>query len=138
VHAASPALQLQQLVMMILHTEPSCTPGDWVGDMKHGQGTSCYPSGNSYSGGWAHDKQQGHGTMVYRDSGQTYTGQWVDGLPHGLGEHVWHQPHQQGQQQQQPQGPPCAHRGPGHAVNVMHNRCGAHACTQCMHARRCP
>lgn len=59
--------------------------------MKHGQGTSMYPSGNSYTGSWSEDKRHGQGTVSWVTKGQTYSGEWSDGLPNGLGEHVWQQ-----------------------------------------------
>jgi hypothetical protein len=83
--------------------------GEWQDDMKHGQGTSVYPSGNSYSGFWVHDRREGSGTMTWASKGQRYSGMWADNVPNGLGEHVW----QQGM--------------PGlqianHTTQVMHNR----------------
>ena len=78
--------------------------------MKHGQGSSVYPSGNSYNGSWVHDKLEGPGTMTWASKGQTYSGMWADNMPNGLGEHVWQQ------------GMPGLQIG-NHATHVMHNRC---------------
>lgn len=79
--------------------------------MKHGQGTSAYPSGNVYVGEWAHDQRQGHGTMQWSTVQQRYTGQWLQGLPDGFGEHVWEQ-----------QRPAAAAQGSNHAMHIRHNR----------------
>lgn len=93
-----------------LRAPPLLIAGEWQDDVKHGQGTSRYPSGNCYTGSWVADKQEGFGTIAWQDRGQTYTGQWAAGLPNGLGEHVW---------LQQGAGSTTADR---HGVHVMHNR----------------
>lgn len=69
-----------------------------------------YPSGNSYTGSWLHDKRHGHGTMKWVTKGQVYNGEWINDLPNGLGEHVW----QQGTASLQ---------ASNHAMHVMFNRC---------------
>jgi hypothetical protein len=98
------------------HSCHHCPAGDWLDDMKHGQGTSVYPSGNTYSGSWMHDQRQGQGSMVWATKAQRYTGHWVQGLPDGFGEHVWEQ-----------QRPALGLQGANHAVHVMHNRCASSA-----------
>jgi hypothetical protein len=79
--------------------------------MKHGQGTSVWPSGNIYTGAWVQDQRQGQGSMHWKTRGQHYTGHWVQGLPDGFGEHTW-------EQQRHAAGVP----GSNHAMHVMHNR----------------
>jgi hypothetical protein len=79
--------------------------------MKHGEGTSVYPSGNTYSGSWVQDQRQGQGTMNWLSKAQRYTGQWMQGLPDGFGEHVWKQ-----------RRPAAGLQGSNHAMHVMHNR----------------
>jgi hypothetical protein len=66
--------------------------GEWENDVKQGSGVMVYPSGNVYEGGWAADERSGAGTMRWHTQGQTCSGQWVRGLPNGLGEHTWEVP----------------------------------------------
>jgi len=82
--------------------------GEWVNDMKQGQGTMVYPSGNTYTGQWAADVKSGHGVMVWLTKAQRYSGQWERDLPNGLGEHTWEQPD--------------ASAGGSHATCIMPNR----------------
>lgn len=91
---------------------PAVAPGDWLDDMKHGQGTSVYPSGNTYSGSWVQDQRQGQGSMDWVTKAQRYTGHWAQGLPDGFGEHIW---------QQQRATPGVLESN--HAMHVRHNRC---------------
>lgn len=64
-----------------------CT-GGWQNNLKHGQGTMHYSSGNIYTGGWEADQKQGQGCMHWGE-GEQYTGQWALGLQNGIGQHVW-------------------------------------------------
>jgi hypothetical protein len=94
-----------------MHATTQLSAGEWADDMKHGQGTSVYPSGNTYSGSWVQDQRQGRGSMTWANLAQRYTGHWLQGLPDGFGEHVWVQ-----------QRPGAGMQGSGHAMHVMHNR----------------
>ena len=42
-----------------------------------------------YEGEWHHNKRHGRGTMHWYDQGESYTGQWVNGIQQGHGEHIW-------------------------------------------------
>lgn len=68
----------------------ACWPaGEWVTDMKHGQGTMEYANGNRYTGQWVGDVKCGQGTMHWVDRQQKYSGEWRDHLPNGVGEHTY-------------------------------------------------
>lgn len=62
--------------------------GDWVNNVRHGQGQQRYLlNGNQtgvYNGDFLNDKQYGKGTIKF-SSGETYAGDWVDNKRHGFG-----------------------------------------------------
>lgn len=37
-------------------------------------------SGNVYKGDWHDSHRHGHGTMYWKDKGEQYTGDWVNGI----------------------------------------------------------
>ena len=52
--------------------------GEWLGDMKNGEGVMTYASNASYEGGWADDLKHGDGTFRYADGG-TFVGTYARG-----------------------------------------------------------
>jgi hypothetical protein len=74
--------------------------GSWENNKKHGKGTMSWMQARErYEGQWENDKQGGHGEHLWMDSAPTnkhhhgtqklmcnrYSGQFLDGLRHGLG-----------------------------------------------------
>ncbi|GIQ90953.1 hypothetical protein KIPB_013965, partial [Kipferlia bialata] len=59
--------------------------------MRHGWGTATWSSGAVYEGEWVGGRCQGYG--AYNDGTKLYLGQWMDGVPHGLGMSVLIPPH---------------------------------------------
>ena len=57
--------------------------GDWVNDLKEGQGVFKWTSGFIYEGKWRNDERL-HGTMIW-PSGEKYEGHWRDGKRDGAG-----------------------------------------------------
>ena len=39
-----------------------------------------YSSGNVYEGTWRNRLRHGHGTMHWKEEGERYTGEWVNGI----------------------------------------------------------
>ncbi|XP_046329297.1 MORN repeat-containing protein 1-like isoform X1 [Haliotis rufescens] len=70
--------------------ENSTYEGDFVGSMRHGDGTMIYDgvykasNGDRYDGNWVMDKRQGQGHLICRD-GTEYEGQWLNDMFHGEG-----------------------------------------------------
>ena len=103
---------LMPLMIMILLDSSRASAlcaGGWRDNVKHGQGTMHYSSGNSYTGEWEADQKQGQGCMQWAH-GEQYTGQWAQCFQHGLGCHVWPQPAS------------LANGVANHAFFLMHNR----------------
>ena len=63
--------------------------GQWENDVKCGEGTQIYPSGNKYSGGWENNVKHGRGSMVWQKARQRYEGDWHEGQMQGTGEYTW-------------------------------------------------
>ena len=63
--------------------------GQWESDVKSGEGTQIYPSGNKYSGAWKNNVKHGSGSMVWQQARQRYEGQWTEGQMQGTGEYTW-------------------------------------------------
>ncbi|MDC1375862.1 hypothetical protein N8311_02050, partial [bacterium] len=62
--------------------------GYFKNDLKHGQGTLYYQSGNNYEGQWKNDKKNGQGTLYFKN-GNKYEGQWKNELYSGDGVYTW-------------------------------------------------
>ena len=58
--------------------------GEWRRGQMHGQGIYTHQSGNQYKGEFQDGKIQGHGTFRWRN-GNKYIGEWQDGKMHGHG-----------------------------------------------------
>ena len=58
--------------------------GQFQNDVKEGEGTLTYVSGDVYQGSWKTDRASGYGVLKYR-SGDTYTGNFVNGVKSGDG-----------------------------------------------------
>ena len=44
--------------------------GQWVDDMRHGNGTYTYVNGDVYSGEWTGNNRHGQGVYTYAETGQ--------------------------------------------------------------------
>lgn len=58
--------------------------GEWLNDMRHGQGRYEYGErspwrGDVYQGGWHNDRHHGEGTYIFFPSGDRFTAQWDNG-----------------------------------------------------------
>ena len=75
----------------LVHSESplSYYDGQWEDDVKCGEGTQVYPSGNKYSGGWKANVKHGRGSMAWQKARQRYEGDWEDGQMQGSGEYTW-------------------------------------------------
>ena len=58
--------------------------GEYVQDMKHGQGEFRWSTGGLYTGAYKDDLKCGYGEMSWAD-GCTYKGTWEYGIQNGLG-----------------------------------------------------
>ncbi|XP_046543654.1 MORN repeat-containing protein 1-like isoform X2 [Haliotis rubra] len=73
--------------------ENSTYEGEFVGSMRHGDGTMIYngvykaSNGDRYTGNWVMDKRQGQGHLICQD-GTEYEGQWLNDMFHGEGKMV--------------------------------------------------
>ena len=56
----------------------------WQENKMHGFGHLIWPNGRQYEGEFVNDVKQGEGTFQWAD-GQIYTGQWLNGKQHGKG-----------------------------------------------------
>merc|ERR1719247_127878 len=94
---------------MIKWADTSEYNGEMSGGYRHGQGKMVFANGSKYTGGWMHDLPHGEGALEnvknisegrrYSEDGElvpkkteggrsyegSYEGQWVDGVPHGVG-----------------------------------------------------
>jgi len=59
--------------------------GQWLNDQYDGQGTFTFANGDTYVGQFKHAKLDGQGTYLFAN-GNTYVGQWQDGNKNGQGE----------------------------------------------------
>jgi len=58
--------------------------GQYVANLKDGEGVFQYPDGSKYQGNWRHDKRHGDGVYWY-PNGDIYSGEWRFGTKHGRG-----------------------------------------------------
>merc|ERR1711959_527220 len=58
--------------------------GQYVANLKDGEGVFEYPDGSKYQGNWRHDKRHGDGVYCY-PNGDIYSGEWRFGTKHGRG-----------------------------------------------------
>lgn len=62
--------------------------GEFYNGKRSGQGTYSYSDGSKYSGGWSEGKKSGYG--VYNDvNGDYYKGNWSENEKSGKGEGIW-------------------------------------------------
>jgi len=62
--------------------------GEYVDNLRNGEGIICYPDGGRYKGNFAVGKRHGHGTYVY-PNGDAYTGEFANDLKHGDGTYTF-------------------------------------------------
>jgi len=58
--------------------------GQYVANLKEGEGVFEYPDKGKYQGNWRHDKRHGDGVYWY-PNGDIYSGEWRFGTKHGRG-----------------------------------------------------
>merc|ERR1711998_647033 len=58
--------------------------GQYVANLKEGEGVFEYPDGSKYQGNWSFDKRHGDGVYWY-PNGDIYSGEWRFGTKHGRG-----------------------------------------------------
>lgn len=67
--------------------------GQFKNELIDGKGRKIWPDGSVYEGEWVQNRKGGEGTLDERGRGQTYTGQWRDGVRHGVGEQQYEKGH---------------------------------------------
>ena len=79
--------------------------GEWIDGIKHGDGRIKWASGNLFDGELYYffknifflffiffsksNKINGNGYMIWYDTNEKYSGQWIDNLQNGLGIQIW-------------------------------------------------
>lgn len=58
--------------------------GQWIDNMRHGQGTHYYKNGDKYVGSFSYDVRKGYGEYYYK-SGEVYKGEWDNNIMNGNG-----------------------------------------------------
>lgn len=66
--------------------------GFWFKDKRHGKGYEKYKNGDIFLGEFKDGKPEGKGRRLWIEKGETYEGEWSDGLMHGIGK--WALPHE--------------------------------------------
>ncbi|CAF1119443.1 unnamed protein product [Rotaria sordida] len=79
---------LDQPYMHIVHLQENNDEGELKEGKKHGKGTMNYANNDKYSGDWVDDVRTGQGVYVYA-GGSHYEGQYKDNKKHGKGTFVW-------------------------------------------------
>lgn len=59
--------------------------GEYLGGLRHGEGSATYVNGDSYKGTWAEGYRYGYGEFFYQAVGVTFKGDWLDDLKTGSG-----------------------------------------------------
>lgn len=54
--------------------------GDWKNGLKDGHGVYYYQNQSEYDGEWTNDKKNGHGIFYNRETGDSYDGNWYNGI----------------------------------------------------------
>lgn len=65
-----------------------CT-GEWMDDVRHGQGKYTYINGDTYEGEWSNNLRHGKGSYTFSSTGAKYVGNWVNGRKEGPGEFLF-------------------------------------------------
>ncbi|KAI6655999.1 Radial spoke head 10-like protein B-like [Oopsacas minuta] len=63
--------------------------GEFRDNLRGGPGIRVYRSGNFYSGEWLNNLPHGKGRMEWKDRREVYTGDWSEGVQNGYGEMLW-------------------------------------------------
>ena len=59
--------------------------GEYLGGLRHGEGSATYVNGDYYTGAWAEGYRYGYGEFFYQAVGVTFKGDWLDDLKTGSG-----------------------------------------------------
>lgn len=62
--------------------------GEWMNNMKHGEGIYTYNEGSRYKGQYANDNKHGLGAYLFED-GKIYFGDWKEGQMSGQGTMIY-------------------------------------------------
>ncbi|MBQ8194702.1 MAG: ribosomal protein L7/L12 [Oscillospiraceae bacterium] len=63
--------------------------GEQLNGQPHGMGTMVYPSGNTYTGEWKNGVRNGNGEYVFASTGEKYVGEFADGEYCGKGKYYY-------------------------------------------------
>jgi len=69
---------------LMRYKDGSMYTGTWTNDRRHGQGQMTFADGGHYSGAWENDARHGQGTMKL-PNGSNYEGEYVEDIPSGEG-----------------------------------------------------
>merc|ERR1719199_1034041 len=61
--------------------------GQWLGNLRHGQGVLTRPDGQKYTGSFECGRSHGYGVFIAAD-GNKYEGEWSQDRAHGFGKYV--------------------------------------------------
>lgn len=67
---------------MLVKNDKRVYEGQWLNNMKHGNGYEIFPNGTFYKGQFRNHKPSGYGVMVWC-SGEKYEGEWENGFKNG-------------------------------------------------------
>ena len=86
--------RMQGLGKMVFESDEDGNPisyyeGEFVKNKREGTGVRVYRSGNCYSGQWSNNLPHGRGRMEWRDRREVYIGDWFEGVQNGNGEMLW-------------------------------------------------
>jgi|SaaInlV_125m_DNA_1040241.scaffolds.fasta_scaffold72340_1 hypothetical protein len=71
--------------MTFANNEIMSYDGDWINGNKHGYGSYIYTNGAIYNGNFSNDVLDGEGTLVYKNTNDTYFGSFKNNRFHGKG-----------------------------------------------------
>ncbi|KAJ9544690.1 hypothetical protein OSB04_024397 [Centaurea solstitialis] len=63
--------------------------GFWVMNLRHGYGIKEYTNGDVYDGEWCRGLQEGNGKYEWKDSGNCYSGEWMNGIMWEWEDGIW-------------------------------------------------
>ena len=65
------------IFFLFYSTSHSCSEGEWLKNVKHGEGAYVTKDGDMYSGSWWKGMKHGRGTYVYKKDQSQLIGKWV-------------------------------------------------------------
>ena len=73
----------------MLRTNTGVFVGEWVKGLQQGNGTALYDNGNTYKGEFWEGLKHGKGIFEVPSKGDIYTGQFKNGMRHGKVKHMF-------------------------------------------------